>query len=1082
METSLPQAQTCYKLPMFEPVRPQVSFPELDARQMAFWRRERIFERSVAQREGGPSFVFYEGPPTANGLPHPGHVLTRVVKDLFLRYKTMCGHHVPRRAGWDTHGLPVEVEVEKELGLSGGPQSVEAYGVERYTRRCMESVFRYIDEWKRMTERIGFWIDLEDAYVTFHEPYVESVWWALRRLFEQGLLYQDYKVVWWWPQGGTALSAGEVGQGYRTVDDPSIVVRFPLRGEERTSLLAWTTTPWTLPSHVALAVDPSTEYAVVRTPDGERLILAAALRESVLAGIEHELERTTLGRDLLELRYEPPFRYAEPRDGDAFLVVAADFVTLEQGTGIVHLAPAFGEDDFRVARQGGLGFLQLVRPDGTFPPEVTDFAGRFCKEADRDIIRHLRARGLLLREQTYRHEYPFCWRKDTDPLIQYARKSWYIRTTREMHRVVENNAAVRWEPEHIRGGRMGSFLRSNVDWALSRERTWGTPLPIWVNDETGRMECIGSVAEILERNPRAFEDFERARAEDPSLSEHLRVHRPWIDRVTWTRPGEPGVYRRVPEVIDCWFDSGCMPFAQWGYPHRGHEAFERAFPADFVTEAVDQTRGWFYSLMTIATLLFPDREPPRPFRSCVVLGLITDEKGQKLSKSKRNYSDPLELMERHGADAVRWMLYSGTVPGQSTRFSERAVQGALREFVLKLWNVYGFFVTYANIDRWDPRAPRVPLAERPAMDRWILAELDATVRQVRRELDDLKGHLAARHLQSFVESLSNWYVRRSRARFWAEETGTDKLAAFATLYETLLDLARLLAPFTPFLAEAMYRNLARGTSALDSVHLEDYPRPFPERADESLREAMEAVRHVVALGQRVRTEARRKVRQPLAEAIVVVADEADRRRIARFESAVREELNVERLTFAEDPSAYVTMRLLPDFRRLGPRLGKRMKAAQRALAAADPSVVRTMLAERGRYELTLEDEEPPIVLAPEDVQVRFEPKGEFAAAAEGSRLVVLDTHVDARLRRAGLAREATHRLQQARKRLDLPYEARIEVRWQAEGGLAEAIEEHAEAIAAEVLALSFERGAPHGEERFEERIDEETFRFSVSRR
>ncbi len=1067
---------------MFEPVRPQVSFPELDARQMAFWRRERIFERSISQREGRPRFVFYEGPPTANGLPHPGHVLTRVVKDLFLRYKSMRGYHVPRRAGWDTHGLPVEVEVEKELGLRGGPKSVEAYGVERYTRRCMESVFRYIDEWKRMTERIGFWIDLDEAYVTFHESYVESVWWALQRLYEQGLLYQDYKVVWWWPQGGTALSAGEVGQGYRTVDDPSIVVRFPVKGEARTSLLAWTTTPWTLPSHVALAVDPNIDYVTVHTAEGEHLILAAALREAVLEGVEHEVERTVRGRELLGLRYEPPFRYAEPQGGDAFLVVPADFVTLEQGTGIVHLAPAFGEDDFRVARREGLGFLQLVRPDGTFPSEVTDFAGRFCKEAERDIIRALRARGLLFREKTYRHDYPFCWRKDTDPLIQYARKSWYVRTTREIQRVIENNARVHWEPEHIRDGRMGSFLRSNVDWALSRERYWGTPLPIWVNDETGDIECIGSVAEILERNPRAFEAFERARAEDPSLSEHLRVHKPWIDEVTWRKPGEPGVYRRVPEVIDCWFDSGCMPFAQWGYPHRGREAFERAFPADFVTEAVDQTRGWFYSLMTVSTLLFPEREPPRPFRSCVVLGLITDEKGQKLSKSKRNYSDPLELMARHGADAVRWMLYSGTVPGQNTRFSERSVQNALREFVLKLWNVYGFFVTYANIDRWDPCMPRIPLTERSAMDRWILAELDATVRRVREELDGLKGHLAARRLQAFVEALSNWYVRRSRARFWAEGDGADKRAAFATLYEVLLDLSRLLAPFTPFLAEAMYRNLARGEAARPSVHLEDYPEPREDRSDDTLREAMEAVRQVVALGQRVRTEARRKVRQPLAEAIVVVADEADRDRIARFESAVREELNVERLTFAEDPSEYVSMRLLPDFRRLGPRLGKRMKAVQRALSEQDPSTVRAAFAEEGSYLLDPGDGEPPVPLHAEDVQVRFEAKGGRHAAAEGSRLVVLDTRVDERLRRAGLAREATHRIQQARKGLDLPYEARITVRWEAEGTLAEAIAEHAERIASEVLAPDFQRGEPRGEHRFEEHIEGERLRFSVERR
>ncbi|MEM7435847.1 MAG: isoleucine--tRNA ligase, partial [Myxococcota bacterium] len=877
---------------MFEPVSPQVSFPEVDASQLAFWERARIFDKSLAQAEGKPPFVFYEGPPTANGMPHPGHVMTRVIKDVFLRYRSMCGYHVPRRAGWDTHGLPVEVEVEKALGISGR-DAIEEYGVEAFSRQCIDSVFKYIDEWQKMTQRIGFWVDFDDAYVTFHKSYIESVWWALSEMFRRGLLYQGYKVVWWWPQGGTALSAGEVGQGYKTIDDPSVMVRFPVVDQANTSFVAWTTTPWTLPSNIALAVDADTVYATAEVEGGERLIVAEPLVAKVL-GDEATVVATHKGRELVGMRYEPPFRYAQPEGGPAWEVVDADFVSLDSGTGLVHLAPAFGEDDFRVCQAKGMGFLQLVRPDGTFPPEVTDFAGRFCKEADRDIIRHLRATGALFKEEVYRHDYPFCWRAMDDPLIQYARRSWFIRTTQEIGAVKDNNRSMHWEPDHIKTGRMGQFLEGNVDWALSRERFWGTPLPIWVNDETGTMEAVGSVGEILEKHPEAFAHFDSAKAEDPALQDHLMVHKPWIDAVTWTKEGEPGVYRRVPEVIDCWFDSGCMPFAQWGYPHQHREEFERNFPADFITEAVDQTRGWFYSLMTISTLMFPQQALPHPFRNCVVMGIITDEKGKKLSKRDKNYTDPLVLMDKVGADAVRWALYAGTVPGQNTRFFDDAATDAVREFLLKIWNVYSFFVTYANIDGWSPSAARPPVERRSDLDRWVLAELDATVNAVRNELDAYKSHMAVRHLLGFVDGLSNWYVRRSRSRFWASEDNDDKQAAFATLYEVLVDLTKLSAPFIPFMTETLFQNLVckHDPSAPESVHLAPFPEGEPARVDDALRESVRWVRNVVALGQRVRNENKLKVRQPLAEAIVVVADDAQRRAIDQFSDAIREELNV----------------------------------------------------------------------------------------------------------------------------------------------------------------------------------------------
>jgi isoleucyl-tRNA synthetase len=1042
---------------MFDPVSPQVFFPEIDATQLAFWDEARIFEKTL---EGGGEkrpFIFYEGPPTANGMPHPGHVLTRVMKDVFLRYRTMCGYYVPRRAGWDTHGLPVEVEVEKELGISGR-EAIEEFGVEAFSRKCIDSVFKYIGEWQKMTERIGFWVDFDSAYVTFHRSYVESVWWALSEMFEQGLLYQGYKVVWWWPQGGTALSAGEVGQGYRTIDDPSVMIRFPVVGEERTSLLAWTTTPWTLPSNIALAVSAKTDYATVELEDGERLVLASALVEKVL-GEGIEVVQTRKGSELVGMRYEPPFRYAEPQGGRAWEVIDADFVSLDSGSGLVHLAPAFGEDDFRVCKEKGMGFLQLMKPDGTFPDEVTDFAGRFCKDADRDIIRNLRARGALFKEEVYRHDYPFCWRAMDDPLIQYARRSWFIRTTQEIERVKENNQAVHWEPEHIKSGRMGQFLEGNVDWALSRERFWGTPLPIWKNDETGAVESVGSVAEILERNPDAFAHFEKAKAADPTLQDHLMVHKPWIDSVSWTKDGEPGIYRRVPEVIDCWFDSGCMPFAQWGFPHKNADGFEGAFPADFITEAVDQTRGWFYSLMTISSLMFPERANPHPFQNCVVLGLMTDEKGKKLSKRDKNYTDPLVLMDRVGADAVRWALYAGTVPGQSTRFFDDAATDAVREFLLKIWNVYSFFVTYANIDGWTAAAARPALADRPDMDRWVLAELDATVRAVRQELDDYKSHMAVRHLLGFVDGLSNWYVRRSRARFWASDDSDDKRAAFSTLYEVLVDLAKLAAPFVPFMTETLFQNLVHkeDPSTPVSVHLASFPEPDPARIDEELRKTVGRVRNVVTLGQRVRNENKLKVRQPLAEAIVVVADDEERRGIDRFASAIREELNVRLLGFTQEPHKYVEFQLVPNFRVLGPKLGKQVPACKKALADADGSALYAEMEANDKIVVQLPD--GPIELTPSEVEVRLSARDDFAAASGSGQVVVLDTRVDDSLRREGMAREVINRIQRARKTMDLAYEARIEVKWNAEGELADAIEEHAARIAGETLATGFVRAA-----------------------
>jgi len=1049
-------------MPKFDPVSPQVSFPKLDEELLALWERERVFEKTVEGRQDAEPFVFFEGPPTANGMPHAGHVLTRVMKDVFLRYRTMRGHYVPRRGGWDTHGLPVEVEVEKMLGISG-KDAIVAYGVEEFSRRCIESVFKYIGEWDRMTKRIGFWVDLDAAYVTFHKSYVESVWWALKTMFDQGLLYQGYKVVWWWPQGGTALSAGEVGQGYKVVDDPSVFVRFTLADDPSTSLLAWTTTPWTLPSNVALAIRPDTDYATVELDDGTKVILAAAMVEKVLGKQVRGIVSTQRSESLIGVRYVPPFDFAKPEGGPSHVVIAADFVTLDSGTGLVHLAPAFGEDDFRVCKEAGLGFLQLVKPDGTFTDEVTGFAGRFCKDADRDLIRNLKQRGLLLKEEVYRHDYPFCWRKSSDPLIQYARRSWFIRTTQEIDHVIANNQRVTWEPEHIKDGRMGQFLEGNVDWALSRERFWGTPLPIWINDVSGTMKAIGSANEILALNPSAFDHFESACAEDPTISRDLMVHKPWIDSVTFEVPGEEGTYRRVSEVIDCWFDSGCMPFAQWGYPHVGAEDFNRCFPADFITEAVDQTRGWFYSLLTINTLLFPDRAYPQPFKNCVVLGLLTDEKGIKYSKSLKNYTDPMVMMEKMGADGVRWALYSGTVPGQNTRFFEGAVNDAVREFLLKIWNVYSFFTSYANIDDFDPSAPRPALADRPDLDRYVLASLDRTVRKVRAELDVFKSHMAVRHLDAFVDTLSNWYVRRSRDRFWAGGDSADKAAAFATLYEVLVDLAKLIAPFTPFLAEALYQNLVRKLEpdALCSVHLAGFPEPNDAHRDDALLDAVSLVRTAVTLGQRVRNDLKIKTRQPLAEAVIVVASDAERADLERFVDDVKAELNVVTVAFTKEPAKYVEFKLLPNFRALGPKMGQKLPELKKALAEVDAASVYDAMGRDGKVDVALPS--GTVTLDASEIEVRLSAKEGFAAASEAGRVVVLDTHMTDELRRAGLAREVVSRIQKLRKQLDLAFDARIRITYEASDELAIALVEHASYVSGEVLAVSFERAAASGE-------------------
>ncbi len=1043
-------------------------FAELEQQRLESWAKNDIFAKTLENRKDSPRFTFYEGPPTANGMPHFGHLLTRSIKDLFPRYKTMTGHYAPRRAGWDTHGLPVEVEVQKTLGLHG-KDPVAEYGLEQFTRACADSVFTYSDAWEKLSERIGFWVDFKDAYVTYHTEYIESVWWALKTMFERGLLYKDYKVMWWWPQGGTALSSAEVSQGYKSVDDPAVYVKFEIKEQPGTYFVAWTTTPWTLPSNVALAVAADEDYVTVDLGE-EKIVVGAGALERVAqkAGLTEQTDdepgykviETKKGSDWLGAKYNPPFTYSTPDEGKFAEVVVADFVEMGSGSGFVHIAPAFGEDDFKLRKDQGLGFLQLLKPDGTFPEEVTDFAGRFCKEADPDIVKLLDNKGLLLAHETYNHEYPFCWRADDDPLIQYAREGWFIRTTEVIDKVIENNQMIQWQPDHVKDGRFGKFLEGNVDWALSRERYWGTPLPIWINDVTGNRMVVDSVEEIERYNPNAFDAFNQAKVENPELNEHLAVHKPWIDDVTWQIDGEEGTYRRIPEVIDCWFDSGSMPFAQVGYPHRNKEEFEATFPAQFISEGVDQTRGWFYSLIMINTILFgPDvitangkEILPRPYENCVVLGLLTDKKGKKLSKRDKNYADPYFLIDEFGADSIRWAMLSNTAPGQGTKFDEDSPKQALSEVILKIWNVYKFFVTYANIDGWDPSADQPTLNERSELDRWIYSELNETVAQVREAMDSYRWHLATRRITSYLDALSNWYVRRSRDRFWASEDSVDKQSAYATLYENLMASIQLVAPFMPFFTDEIYENLVHGvTDAPESIHLTDYPDVLAEREDNDLRVGTRFVRQTVKLGQKLREVEKLKVRQPLRKATIVSLSSGNKVHFDRFKQVISEELNVIDSDFTDEAAEYVSFEVLPNFGVLGPKLREDLPKAKQALANLDGSAAYAQLEQESKLTLTL-DGGKEIELTNDEVQVRIQPIEGLVAESSGDVVVILDTDLDQELLDMGLARELVNRIQGTRRDLDLDYTARITVNYSTEHPrMAQVIENHGDYIRTETL-------------------------------
>ncbi len=1018
----------------FEPVDAKVSFPQLEWRILERWRRTDVFHRSLELRENAPEWIFYEGPPTANGRPGLHHTESRTFKDVYPRFRTMTGHRVPRKAGWDCHGLPVELEVEKEIGTKT-KRDIEAFGVEEFNRRCRGSVTRYVDDWERLTERLGFWIDTADAYWTMSTEYVESVWWSLKELHRKGLLYEADRVTAYCPRCGTALSDAEVAMGYAQVVDPSVYITFEIVEAPDPSLvgaalLGWTTTPWTLISNTGIAVSAPATYVVVEQ-DGRRLVVAKARRETVLPDARVVGEPRS-GASLVGIRYAPLY----PNVEGAHRVVDAGFVSLEDGTGIVHLAPAFGPGDLEIGRREGWPTFKPIDAEGVFTEEAPAFVhGLPFKDADAPIIEDLRSRGLLLRAEMIEHTYPLCWRCST-PLIYFARSSWYVRTTAVKERLLEVNEEVRWFPAHIQHGRYGDWLENNVDWALSRERYWGTPLPIW-RCPRGHDTPIGSLTELSERAGRDVTGI------DP--------HKPSIDGIALACPecGEPS--HRVPEVIDAWYDSGAMPFAQWGYhPElgRGLEMFEQRFPADFISEAIDQTRGWFYTLMAEGVLHFDSI----CYRNVVCLGLIVDEDGRKMSKSIGNVIDPWDVLNRQGADALRWYLLTSGSPWAERRVGMGILDEVVRRFLLTLWNVYAFFVTYANASGFDPSAERIATGERPILDRWILSQLAATVAEAREGLEAYDATGAGRRIQRFIEDLSNWYVRRSRRRFWdpGGRGGAETTAAFQTLHECLVGLCQLLAPFTPFVAEEIWRNLAAGRDGRpDSVHLSDYPHPEPAATDPMLDGAMATARQIVELGRRVRAEAKVRTRQPLLEAVVVSG--GDTATLGPLLGLMAEELNVRRVRFAEADERFGRSRVKPDFRVLGPRLGTQVKEVAAALATDDGTIAQALASGRS---VTVATPSGEVAVHPDDVELVREVAEGWAVATEAGLTVALELELTSELRREGLARELVRVVQDARRAAGLDVSDRILLGVEAGGALAEALDRHRDHVASETLATS----------------------------
>ncbi|MCD6515484.1 MAG: isoleucine--tRNA ligase [Candidatus Odinarchaeota archaeon] len=1021
---------------MFKPVKPTVDFPKLEEEVLKLWKKIRAFEKQLELRKNAPKFVFLEGPPTANGLPHPGHVLTRTVKDLVCRFKAMDGYFVPRKAGWDTHGLPVEIEVEKMLGINS-KKEIEDFGIEKFNKLCKESVFKYEKAWVDMTERLGFWIDMEHPYITLDNDYIESVWWSLKTLYEKGLLYRGYKIVWYCPRCGTPLSSHEVSLGYKSVKDPSLYVKFKVKGEDNTYFLAWTTTPWTLLSNVALAVHPELDYVLIQQGN-DKYILAKELVDEVIEG-DYKILKTFKGKELERKEYEPLFKYVE-LDAPAYYVVLADFVTVEEGTGIVHIAPAYGQEDYEVGKEYGLPILQLVREDGIVKDEAVDFKGLFFKEADKLIIKDLEKRGMLYKKGLYEHDYPFCWRCET-PLINYARKAWFIAMSKLKENLLKNNELINWVPENIKYGRFGNFLENVVDWALSRERYWGTPLPIWTCEKCGHIQVIGSRQEI-----------KSMALNDVDLSD---LHKPYIDKVKLKCPKCGGTMNRVPDVIDVWYDSGAAPFAQHHYPFEGREKFEEEFPVDFISEAVDQTRGWFYSLLAISTALF--NKPA--YKNVVVLGLILDKYGRKMSKSKGNVIDPWEFFNRDGADSLRWYLLTNSAPWEPMRFIPEVVSEIRNRFIGTLWNTYTFFVTYANIDNFNPMEFSLPYEKRSELDRWLISRLNSVIQEVRNYLNSYELHKAGRTIEHFViNELSNWYVRRSRRRFWEEELTEDKISAYLTLYEALVTVIKLLAPFVPFITEAIYQNLVRTVdkSAPESIHHTDYPKPNEKMIDKELEERMNLAITVVEAGRAARFLAKIKARQPLYTLYVKFPSKEDQKKVETLLDVIKEELNVKEIKFADDLSEFLEVTVKLNYEKVGPKFKELVKPIERKLSSMQPEEIEKCIMSDGKLKLTLNGQE--IILITEDLNIRKSAKEGYSYSSKGKIEVVLDTKIDEPLLLEGLARDVVRRIQEMRKQMDLQYTQQIDVYYDGDPLIEKTINKFIEYIKGETLARSISKG------------------------
>ena len=1051
---------------MFKPVSNKIDFPALEEGVLRFWKDQDIFRKSLELRRGGQQFNFYEGPPTANGSPGIHHVLARVFKDVVSRYRTMKGFYVPRRAGWDTHGLPVELEVEKKLGFTS-KADIEGYGIEKFNALCRESVFRYLEEWKTLTDRIGFWVDLDHAYITLENNYIESCWWIISEFWKKGLIYQGHRVTPHCPRCGTSLSSHEVALGYNEADDPSVWVKFKVAGDPGrlagcgaksdvpTYLLAWTTTPWTLPGNTALAVSPEAQYAVVEVEledRREQLILAEALVKSVIKH-PHQILGTCSGKDVQNVPYEPLYRLPaslyrrfqdgllkpiSPAAGETFHAIGADYVTMTDGTGIVHIAPAFGEADYEAGKTNSLYFVQQVDERGNMLGDER-FAGNFVKKADPIILKDLKSRGLVYRSERLKHTYPFCWRCSS-PLLYYAKPSWYIKTTARKQELVSANEQINWYPGHIKDGRFGDWLKNNVDWAVSRERYWGTPLNLWRCSGCGEHKCIGSLKELHEQ---------------PGLEgvqEPLDLHRPYIDRVTFACAKCGGRMHRVTEVMDAWFDSGSMPVGQWHYPFENQEQYQNSVPADFICEGVDQTRGWFYTLHAISVLL---RGGPA-YKNVICLGHILDAKGEKMSKARGNVVKPGTVLEKWGADALRWYFFTSSPPGNVRLFSMEQVEQSGR-FMVTLWNTYSFFVTYANIDNFDPSrsAGAAPTAE---IDRWVLSELNMLIGDVVVGLEGYEPHLAARRIEEFVNDLSNWYVRRSRRRFWKSENDKDKQSAYSTLYTCLVTLSKLLAPFTPFMADELYRNLvlSPNPSAPQSVHLSDFPTADPSLIDEKLSADPQTVMKLVSLGRSARSQASLKVRQPLGRALIKLKAEAEREGAQRFTPQILEELNIKTLEFVSDESQVVLFDVKPNLPALGPKYGRDVPRISKALADLNPADV----ARKASSGQTIEVAEWKLL--PSEVLVNSHPKPGYAVVAEAGYVVAIDTSVSAELQAEGLVRELVHRLQSMRKSAGFDIADYITTYYDGDGAVVDVVKNYSDYIKQETLSRDLVQGPPTG--------------------